>query len=376
YWAQLKLVNDNPIQFALVASGPQSPEPYDCNSPLIDPSTSSTTGQFQQSGAWKTAAPAQVGVSSQLLDLVTSQLNDGTYTGIDSVLAIKCGFLIYEQYFNGYHSNAVHDLRSTTKSITSGLVGIAIDKGFIESVDLKVAPFLAAYPRVETWTETQQQMTIEDLLTMRSGQYCNDSDTGSPGNEQFMYSRYNWVQFFTEIPPLHPPGTFYSYCTAGVVALGGVLDSATGLRTDFFAQRYLFDDLQISNYYWEYMPSGHVDTGGHMHMTPRDMARFGQLYLQRGRWGTQQLISQEWIDRTNGQQVVLNEDWYYGYLWRERTFEITDVPVTYFYTQGNGGQFIYVVPALDMIIVFTGSNYNQSNVQVFNIKNDIIAADL
>ncbi|MCG8413672.1 MAG: beta-lactamase family protein, partial [Pseudomonadales bacterium] len=167
YWAQLKLVNDNPIQFALVASGPQSPEPYDCNSPLIDLSTSSTTGQFQQSGAWKTAVPDQVGVSSQLLDLVTSQLNDGTYTGIDSVLAIKCGFLIYEQYFNGYHSNAVHDLRSTTKSITSGLVGIAIDKGFIESVDLKVAPFLAAYPRVETWTETQQQMTIEDLLTMR-----------------------------------------------------------------------------------------------------------------------------------------------------------------------------------------------------------------
>ena len=376
YWVQLKLSNNDPTRFAVTAGGRVSPEPYDCSTTTEDPLTNSITAQISQHGEWQTASPSQVGIDELKLRQITSEIASGFYTGIDSVLAVKCGFLVYEEYFNGYQEDTVHDLRSATKSITSGLIGIALDEQFIPSVDAQVSSYLNEYPEVQFWTASQQLMNIENLLTMRSGQNCDDNNPHSPGNELNMYPRYNWIQFFIEIPPLQTPGTSYSYCTAGVVTLGAVLESATGLRADVFARDYLFGELQITNYFWEYMPSGHVDTGGHIHMTPRDMLKIGQLYLQKGRWNAKQIISEEWVDKSFGQHVALGEDWYYGYLWRERTINILDVPVTYFYAQGNGGQLIYVVPALDLVMALTGSNYNQSQLQVFHIKNDIIAADL
>ena len=221
---------------------------------------------------WSMATPADVGMDAAMLDKAASTL-PGSH-GLSSMVVLRHGKPVLERYWNGFDKDTMHDMRSATKSITSLLVGIAADQRLLSGVDEPVALRLeGAYPNAPA---LKQDMRLRDLLTMSSGLACDDFDSGSPGNEENMYPKNDWVSFFVNLPSIAAPGTRTRYCTAGVVALGRVVAEASKKSIPDFAAANLFAPLGVNTVRWASFDGGRqTDTGGHLYMRPRDMARVG-----------------------------------------------------------------------------------------------------
>lgn len=321
---------------------------------------------------WTLATPAEVGMDPVLLGKAVSDLPTPKEHGLASMLVLRHGKPIMEQYWNGYDRNSMHDLRSATKSITSLLTGIAIDQGKLSGVDEPIKTRLAAaYPNAPGLA---RDITLKHLLTMRSGLACDDRDPGSPGNEENMYPKTDWVSFFVNLPAAAPPDTQTHYCTAGVVTLGRVLAEASGRAIPDFAATNLFAPIGIVTTRWaDFDNHKQTDTGGHLYLRPRDMAKLGQLVLQHGMWDGRQVVSAAWIAQATSYQTLMDEAFGYGYLWWLRKQTYAGQPVTLHYTHGNGGQYIIVIPELDLVAVFAGENYNSDKAaRPFQIMQDYV----
>jgi CubicO group peptidase (beta-lactamase class C family) len=306
---------------------------------------------------WTLVAPASVGMDAATLAQAPAAVKSDS--GISAILVMRHGQPVLEQYWNGYDQDTLHDIRSATKSITSLLVGMAIDQHALGGVDDTVAQWLGTdYPGAPVLS---RGLVLENLLTMQSGLACNDWDGASPGNEEHMYGAQDWVQFWLGLAQAAPPGSVESYCTGNAVALGHILSNATRQSVQDFAQANLFGPLAITSARWNTYDGNRADTGGHMHMRPRDMIKIGQLALQRGQWNGAQLVSGAWIDALSTQHGAFDASPAdgYGYLWWHST-EQWKTPVDMFYANGAGGQFIFVVPQLDLVAVMTGENYNET----------------
>ena len=285
---------------------------------------------------------------------------------------MRRGKLVLEQYWNGRDSEVQQDLRSATKSITSLLLGIAISRGFVKSVHEPVRTYLGPiYPDTAV---VKQNITVEDLLTMRSGLKCNDRDDRSPGQEDKMYRKQDWVRFFLELPTATPAGEVAQYCTGGVVALGRIISETSKSSISTFANNYLFDPLCIPGARWsDFDNHRQTDTGGHLSLRPQDMLRIGQLVLQRGMWNGRQLIPREWIEQSTNEHTRIDNGRQYGYLWWRQPVPYRGGQVVVIFAGGNGGQYIFVVPELELVAVFTGGNYNSRKAQrPFQIMNKYI----
>jgi CubicO group peptidase (beta-lactamase class C family) len=306
---------------------------------------------------WPTAAPAEVGLDGELLRRMAAELPSGH--GIHSALVVRKGKLAFEQYWDGYDSATMHDLRSATKSITSLLAGIAVREGLIRDVSDPVLAYLgAAYPTLANDHEAKRRLSVEDLLTMRTGLACNDRSPGSPGNEERMYDTRDWVRFFLDLPVETTPGTRASYCTGGVVTLGRIISQAGGRPVPQFADDHLFRPLGITSSRWARFDDGRqTDTGGHLYLRPRDMAKIGELVLRRGDWRGAALVPAPWIERSVTARTQIDGN-AYGYLWWLGRLQVGAEPVDLVYADGNGGQLIIVVPQYELVAVFTGGNYN------------------
>lgn len=287
-------------------------------------------------------------------------LSEDSNNEIRSILVARNNKLVLEAYFNGWSRNRKQDLRSATKSFTSALVGIALDKGLIKSVDQKVISFFPEYESFSNWDARKEEMTIRDFLRMRTGLSCNDWNPQSQGNEEKMYNTNDWIKFVLDLPVSTTPGEVYSYCTGAPVTLGALVSNASGKSIPEFAAENLFSPLGITDYAWEFMPNGRTDTGGHLHLRPRDMLKFGLLYLNDGQWNGAQIVSSSWVEastRPDG-DVPGRPNMQYGYLWWHTTGTVNEKTVEAYFANGNGGQLIFIFKDINMVVVFTGGTYN------------------
>jgi len=316
--------------------------------------------------------PSEVEMDGELLRHAMSDLPPASEHGLRSMLVMRRGKLVLETYWNGYDKNALQDLRSVTKSITSLLVGIAIDQKFIKGIDEPLQTYLGPiYPNASA---LQQNITLEDLLTMRSGLACNDRDESSPGHEDRMYRERDWVGYFLHLPIVSPAGQATHYCTGGAVTLGRVISEASKRSVPMFADQFLFGPLEIKGAHWSDFDSHRqTDTGGHLSLRPRDMAKIGQLVLQGGTWNGRQLLPREWIEQSTNEHTRIDGGKPYGYLWWRLLVPYHDSHISAIFAGGNGGQYIFVVPELELVTVFTGGNYNSKKAQrPFQIMNKYI----
>ncbi|MES1263543.1 MAG: serine hydrolase, partial [Peristeroidobacter soli] len=205
----------------------------------------------------------------------------------------------------------------------------------------------------------KRAITIRNLLDMRSGLECNDWVSASRGNEERMYESRDWVGFILDLPMVTDPGVSASYCTGGVIVLGQVIAWRSGMTLDAYAAAYLFGPLGIQSSAWRRAPDGSATGGGGLKLRPRDAARFGQLYLNGGTWNGARVVPADWVARSREIVTTLGNDGY-GLLWWKRSFTRAGGTVDSFFTSGNGGNFIFVFPSLDLVAMFTGSNYNSS----------------
>jgi CubicO group peptidase (beta-lactamase class C family) len=320
---------------------------------------------------WKTSDLKSQKVDTSRIHQLFTQMQNGK-NKVHSVLLVKNDQILIEEYFNGHSVNKQHDLRSATKSVRSILLGIAIDRGFIGNVGDPISKYLKTPVPGKNLDERKAKITLKDLLTMSSGLECNDWDKKSRGQEDKVYKKEDWLQYTLDLPMVNEPGTVSNYCSMGVVLIAEIISRASGMPIDKFAEEYLFKPLGISNVSWGHTANKEIiPSAKRLYMTSRDMAKIGQLVLNKGRWNDKQLISEKWIEEsTTPKTKITGID--YGYLWWNLPFKEKGRMMVSKVATGNGGQYIMVFPELDMVAVFTGGAYNsQEDKLPFAIMTDI-----
>jgi CubicO group peptidase (beta-lactamase class C family) len=263
---------------------------------------------------------------------------------LKSLLVSHRGALVLERYFNGARAGQLANIKSASKSVISALVGMAIARGLIKSVDEPIGRFFAQVAKDSD--ARKRAITIEDLLSMRSG-----LESTSGRNYGAWVTSRNWVRYVLDRDVVAEPGTKVEYSTGSSHLLSAILTRVSGASTWRFAQEQLAGPLGFTLARWPQDPQGVFFGGNEMLMTPRQMVAFGELYVNRGRVGDRQLLPASWIDRSfvpRGRSRWGN-DREYGYGWWIRALGDRNT----YYAWGYGGQFIFVVPDLALVVVTT-----------------------
>ncbi|WP_109832089.1 serine hydrolase domain-containing protein [Reichenbachiella versicolor] len=321
---------------------------------------------------WQTQDFRSVAIDTTRLYAMFNQLDDQSHQ-LHSVLLIKNKRLILEEYFNGYDAATPHDLRSVSKNIISLLTGIALDQGLIQDINDPIFKYLKSPTPKKNLDDRKNHITIKHLITMSTGLECNDWDKKSKGQEDRVSKKDDWLQYTLDLPMVNDPGKVSNYCSMGVVLLAEILEQASGMSVDQFAKKYLFDPLAIKNMYWGHTSSKEViSSAKRLYATPRDLAKVGQLVHNGGLNNGNQIVSKGWIkESTTAITAIAGIP--YGYLWWNIPYDIQGKEVWSIAATGNGGQYIMIVPELDIVAIFTGGAYNSPDDKLpFAIMKDVL----
>jgi len=300
--------------------------------------------------AWLNTTPEEQGLDSSILNQIDETIVDNDIA-VDSVIVIKNGYIVYEKYYHYWSQYMAHTIQSCTKSFMSALIGIAIDMGYIDNVSQPVLDFFPNYT-IDNWDPRKENITLYHCLTMSSGLEFHEVDIPyeEPENDLFaMYRSANMWQYVLDRPMARDPGEQWEYNSGGIELLGGVIEHTTGYSVAEFAEEFLFDPIGIRSFtWWRPTASRQYGCGGGLNLKPRDMARFGYLYLNEGDWNGTQIVSPEWVN-VSTRMYYSAGGWYnYGYTW-------WGIPDTAFYeATGHYEQKIFVLPEQDIVVVFTG----------------------
>jgi len=340
----------------------------------------------------------EANIDAELVKKAVNDINRGKYKEVHSVLIFRDNKLVLEEYFTGHkyqwdapnhHAELVtwdkdmmHVCQSVTKSITSACVGIAIDKGFIESVHQSIFDYLPEHQRLNT--DGKDRITIEHLLTMTSGlEWMEWNAPYSSRDNPIIEIWYQEAEqnkdpftFVLEGSLKDEPGTSFRYFGGNQIVLGGIIENAAQMNIDEFSSKYLFDPLGVDSFDWAVrFEGGVIEAAGGIKMTSRDMVKIGVAYLNNGVWNGKQIISEQWVEKSatpfagnKGIDVpgTDKKDVGYAYSWWTKTFSDSGKVIKMYYAAGWGGQHIMVFPDLNAVVVTTGGTYT-STVKIFTL---------
>lgn len=288
------------------------------------------------------------------------KIEEGVFKKINSLIVLKEGKILIEEYFNGENRYSLHDPRSVGKSFASTMTGIAMEEGYLKSDTQPIRDFyqLGQY---QNFSPSKGNATIKDLLTMSSGFDGNDEMDNSAGNEENMYPTPDWVKFTLNLPYQDSLKEKWHYFTAGVVLLGDILNKTVPNGLEKYADDKLFKPLGIIHYKWQYTPQNVPNTAGGIQMNALDFAKYGQLYKNGGIWNNQKILNKYWIGQSFTKQRVISgrDGEFYGYLFWNKTFKANHKEYEAYYCAGNGGNYILIFKNEPLVIVITASAYGQ-----------------
>ena len=322
---------------------------------------------------WQTGHLADFGFDTeQLVDLI-QDIQKGTHPGIDSISIVRDNTLllhhdfqrdltVYDSWINNSDPTR-HVMHSTSKSFVSALAGIAVQQGYIQDTSRPFYSFFD-YSEYENWDDRKNSITFENALTMQLGLEWDEWTYAFGDNRNSLTSLTNnsddYIKSMLDLPIVTDPGTDYAYNTIASIAIGAAVENATGIPLEDYAEQYLFEPLQIADAQWLMTPTGLPNTGSGLFLATRDMAKFGQLYLDGGVWNGLRLLEESWVADSLARSVELSWDYTsgYGYQWWLGEF-VSGANVHPFYsTRGFGGQFIILILDFNLVIAFTAHNYN------------------
>ncbi|WP_282043791.1 serine hydrolase domain-containing protein [Winogradskyella flava] len=279
-------------------------------------------------------------------------IDQNSLKGVESVLVAQDGKIRYENYFNGSNSTTTNDLRSAGKSIGSAIIGLAIDDEIITSTQEKVYDYL---PQAYQYTkdEEKSKITIEHLLTMSSGIGVYENDYQETDD---------WLKTVLEPKLKYKAGERTNYMSSDPFLLSVNLSERLSYPLEFYMEKKLFGPLGITNYILNTDDKGNPYFAGGLCMTPRDMLKFGQLYLDKGVWNGKRILSEKWINTSFKKNTNLentSKKNAYGYFWWHDTYTVNGKSISTMEARGNGGQYISIIPELNTVIVVTTENYNK-----------------
>ena len=266
---------------------------------------------------------------------------------VDAILIARHGKLVLEEYFHGWDRDTIHSSRSAGKSLTATLVGAAMQAGLPVELSAPVYKVMNGGRFPDGLEPRKRAMTLENLLTMTSGIFCDDGNPDAPGNEETMSSQTeepDFYRFYMKAPMDRQPGAEAVYCSGDPNLAIGVLHRATGEHPMDLFDRLLGDPLQVARHTWFVSPSRQAYGGGSTSMTPRDFMKLGQLMLNRGVWNGRRILSEDFVKRASARTYDLNRI-KYGYLWWGLDWPYKNRTVQAYFAGGNGGQATIVVPS-------------------------------
>ena len=335
-------------------------------------------------GTQKATSP---NIISAVIDSINSEINNGEYGLIDRFMVIQNEELLadfkYEQDYESiaqkydttnhqynynhpswhpyYKQTELHTLQSITKSVNSILLGIALDLNDNYNIETKAMSFFKDY-EINSQDIRKNDIAIEDLLTMRSGLEWNEDDYTDPTNDCDLLEKSDeWIKYVLNKPTDTIPGSRFEYNSGASVLLGKITRNITGKRIDKWAEEKLFEPLGITEYYWKETPDGEIDTEGGLFLRTEDLAKIGTLFLNKGKWGEKQIVSESWVSSSTS-PIVKSVDpenkskTGYGYQWWIPQHKMGKSEI--FAGIGYGGQYLMVAPEYNLIIVFNGWNIN------------------
>ena len=341
------------------------------------------TPAYWPTEGWRTSAPEEQGIDSAKLAnaLLTIRAKN---IQVHSLLLIRNGYAVVDAFFYPYDGTNVHDLASVTKSVTTTLIGIAIDQGNLR-LDQSMVSFFADRS-IANRDARKERITVRHLVTMSSGLDCTRE--GDEATQKEMVASDDWVQFVLDRKVRWEPGTHFVYCSPGTHLLSAILQQATGMTALEFARQNLFEPLGIRDVVWPADPQGVTRGWGDIRLHPRDAAKLGYLWLSKGRWentrmmssnglskgvwegkrfassrglnkgiwGNRQIVSSSWVADSVKPQIQSDSDDYYGYGWWVSVAREKDELSSY-RADGRGGQYVAVVPSLNIILATTGGGF-------------------
>jgi len=333
---------------------------------LMSMGGSAASGQQDQKWEWPRSTPEEQDLDGNRLNELVELIREGElFPRLNSLLIVRNGFLVLEVYFRTFAKNRLHTLQSVSKSFTSALIGIAIHRGELKNVDEKILDFFPDRDTIENLDERKLSIRIKDLLTMRSGTDYREDYPDSP-HHQLNRLETGWDKFYLNRKMISQPGTSFLYDSGGVILLSSLLKVRTGMHADEYAQKFLFTPLKIKHFFWFANKEGHPHTGGGLNLEPVDMAKFGQLYLQKGQWLGKQVVPSDWVEESFKKQVDFEKDDSltvgYGYLWWILKPDPNGSGKENIYAaMGFKAQYIFVIPEHHMLVVVTGDTRNRDD---------------
>lgn len=297
----------------------------------------------------ETGSLEETGIDLSLLGFI-DEINSGKFNHIHSIIITKDSKLVFEEYFHGYNREYLHDIRSAFKSFAS----LAVGKAMMQNNILKVNNILTDYyPEYKIEGIQKNSITIHHALTMSTGIELEDED-------KMQWENNDWVGYKLKLPMKYQPGETFEYSSGGSNLLTGVIQQSTDQYLPLFIYNKILIPMGIDKFQMLTSPEWRGYLAGNFYLRPIDFTKFGLLMLNKGKWNGQQLIAESWIEQATTSHIKssypANTD--YGYLWRLLERNINGTKVKTIEAWGNGGQFLIIIPELDMTVSFTSGNYN------------------
>ncbi len=300
----------------------------------------------------------EVGIDSGYIGNLIRDVLNGRMKTIHSLLIAKDNKLVLEEYFHRYDCDRLHPLESVTKSFTSALMGIAIDKNMVKDIDEPVWKYFPDRDSTQ-WVQKKYDIRIKNLLTMSAGLEWKPFTPNEPNDDIDIYFSSDYIQYILNKNLKDKPGSHFFYNNRLMYLQGHIIESTSGMTVEDFASNYLFNELGIDHFKWKVYENGIAETGGGLRMTPRDMMKFGLLYLNNGNWLGKQIISSEWVESSVKSQIMAG-DQQYGYNWWIKSYHVNNKKINVFYALGHGEQTIMVIPEMQVVFVMTAGNFFNS----------------
>jgi CubicO group peptidase (beta-lactamase class C family) len=313
-----------------------------------------------------------------------------TNTSIHAVVVSRRGKLLFERYFKGdeqvpgrlyghrienvtFDADTLHNMKSASKSVLSLAVGIAIDQGLIKSVNEPIFSFFPEFSDLRS--PDKDRIQLVHALTMSMGLKWVEATpaTGDFDNDEArMHMASDQSRYVLSLPVTAPAGQAFLYNTGALALVSAIMRKATGRPFDEFVRANLFDPLGITHVEWERY-RGEPDAGGGLHLRPRDMAKIGQFILAGGRWNDRQVVSKDWIEASTTWKLEATDNQSYGYLWWLGRSRLNRRLVQWIGALGRGGQYIRIVPELDLVVVVTAGYYQDYSPKAFQTQYSVFS---
>ena len=319
---------------------------------------------------WQSTSPEAQGMDSDRLAQMFEAIQEDDMR-LHSLLIARNGYLVTEVYWHPYGPQVKHAIESNTKSIIAALVGIAIERGHLQGVSQELLDFFPERT-IQNLDEGKQAITLRHLLSMTPGLDCQDLSSAG----QAMYQAGDWVQYLLDLPVSDPPGTRWIYCSGAAHLLSAILQDTTGMDARSYANTYVFKPLgipEVPEKDWNTDPSSVTNGIAGLYLTPRDLAKFGYLYLKKGNWNRQQVVPIQWVEASTREQAYIGPDDYVGGLNRRFSYMWSIFPDLHYYGYlGMAGQELFVLPEKNVVIVFTGALQAGKEAALLDLINEYI----